>query len=99
MMDREFTEVVASHLPLLNGRTVTASSSLREFGLDSMRSIDLLFALEDTFGVSLPDEDLNDATFATAGSLWQAFDAARTAAGAVGTAETAGTAGTAGSGA
>ncbi|MGW2385623.1 phosphopantetheine-binding protein [Streptomyces sp. NPDC001658] len=90
MMDREFVEVVSSHLPFLNGRTLTASSSLRELGLDSMRSIDLLFALEDTFGASLPDEDLNDATFATAGSLWQALNAARTAAGAAGTTETAG---------
>jgi acyl carrier protein len=41
-----------------------------------MQSIELLFAIEDTFGISLPDEDLTDTTFATAGSLWHAMQRA-----------------------
>jgi len=41
-------------------------------GLDSMRAIELLFALEDAYQVSVPDELLTDATFETAGSLWTA---------------------------
>ena len=37
-----------------------------------MQAIELLFAVEDPFGVSLPDEKLTDAPFETAGSLWPA---------------------------
>ncbi|MFG3116250.1 acyl carrier protein [Streptomyces sp. NPDC048197] len=40
-----------------------------------MQAIELLFAVEDTFGISLPDEELNDTTFATAGSLWNVIAA------------------------
>ncbi|MEE1942755.1 acyl carrier protein [Streptomyces sp. TRM 70361] len=80
-MDPKFVELVGSHLQFLNDRPLTADSPLRDLGLDSMRSIDLLFAIEDVLGVSLPDEDLNDATFATAGSLWRAVSAARSATG------------------
>jgi acyl carrier protein len=76
-MDQKFVDLLTPFLKFLDGRPVTAESRLRELGLDSMKSIDLLFAIEDTFDVSLPDEDLNDTTFATAGSLWQAVDAAR----------------------
>ena len=53
---------------------ITAESSLRELGLDSMRAIELLFAIEDTYQVAMPDELLNDETFATAGSLWAAIE-------------------------
>jgi acyl carrier protein len=48
----------------------TAESRLRDLGLDSMQAIELLFAIEDCYGVTLPDEKLVDATFETAGTLW-----------------------------
>lgn len=76
-MDPRFVDLLSPFLKFRNDRPITADSRLRELGLDSMKSIDLLFAIEDTFDVSLPDEDLNDTTFATAGSLWRAVDAAR----------------------
>jgi acyl carrier protein len=76
-MDSRFVEVLRPFLKFLGDQQVTAESRLRELGLDSMKAIELLFAIEDTFGVSLPDEDLNDTTFATAGSLWRAVAAAR----------------------
>lgn len=79
-MDERFVEMLQPFLQFLNGRDITADTRLRELGLDSMKSIELFFAIEDTFGVTLPDDDLNDATFATAGSLWQATEAARKAA-------------------
>lgn len=78
-MDERFAEMLRPFLQFLNDREITPDSGLRELGLDSMKAIELLFAIEDTFGISLPDEDLNDATFATAGSLWQAITAARNA--------------------
>lgn len=79
-MDPRFVELLTPFLKFLRGREITPESRLMELGLDSMQSIELLFAIEDTFGISLPDEDLNDATFATAGSLWRAVDAARSGA-------------------
>jgi acyl carrier protein len=48
----------------------TSESRLRDLGLDSMQAIELLFAIEDCYGVTLPDEKLVDATFETAGRLW-----------------------------
>ncbi|KAA2255384.1 acyl carrier protein [Solihabitans fulvus] len=53
---------------------ITLDSSLRDLGLDSMQAVELLFAIEDTYQVSLPDELLTDTTFATAGNLWAAIE-------------------------
>ena len=75
-MDPRFTELLTPFLKFLGEQEITAETSLREQGLDSMQAIELLFAIEDTFGVELPDEDMNDATFATAGSLWNVISAA-----------------------
>ncbi|MCK7622623.1 acyl carrier protein [Streptomyces sp. RS10V-4] len=54
---------------------LTPDTDLRKLGVDSMQAIELLFTIEDTFGISLPDEELNDTTFATAGSLWRVIAA------------------------
>ena len=75
-MDPRFTELLTPFLKFLGEQEITAETSLREQGLDSMQAIELLFAIEDTFGVVLPDEDMNDATFDNAGSLWNVISAA-----------------------
>jgi acyl carrier protein len=75
-MDERFQTLLRPYLPLLGDEPVTAGAQLRELGLDSMQSVDLLFAVEDEYAVALPDEALNEATFSTAGSLWQAISAA-----------------------
>jgi len=69
-MDPRFTALLPRFLKFLGDRVITEESVLRDLGLDSMQSIEVLFAIEDAFDVSLPDESLNEATFATAGSLW-----------------------------
>jgi acyl carrier protein len=71
-MSPQFAELLKTYLPYLKDQPLTPQSRLRDLGLDSMKSIDLLFAIEDNLGVCLPDDDLNDTTFATAGSLWAA---------------------------
>lgn len=76
-METRFTDLLTPYLPFLGDRSLDRDSRLRDLGLDSMKSIELLFAIEDAYGFSLPDEDLNDTTFATAGSLWDAVDAVR----------------------
>jgi acyl carrier protein len=72
-MDARFTETLRPFLPFLHGDPITAETPLRELGLDSMQAIELMFALEDTFGAPLPDEALVEETFRTAGSLWAAL--------------------------
>ncbi|GLY37950.1 hypothetical protein Amsp01_039740 [Amycolatopsis sp. NBRC 101858] len=74
-MDPRMAELLTPYLKFLNGRELGADDSLRERGLDSMQSINVLFEIEDVFGVSLPDEDITDATFATPATLWTAVDA------------------------
>ncbi|MFD6297768.1 phosphopantetheine-binding protein [Streptomyces sp. NPDC060235] len=73
-MDPRFTELLRPFLKLAGPEeiTITPETDLRRLGVDSMQAIELLFTLEDTFGIALPDEEMNDATFATAGTLWQA---------------------------
>ncbi|MFJ8948330.1 phosphopantetheine-binding protein [Streptomyces sp. NPDC102395] len=77
-MDAVFEKVLRDHLPRLREQPLTDDTGLRDLGLDSMKSVDLLFAIEDEMDVALPDDDLNEETFATAGSLWRAVDSART---------------------
>ncbi|MEV4816023.1 phosphopantetheine-binding protein [Micromonospora tulbaghiae] len=69
-MNAEFTELLRPFLKFAGPDEITEESRLRDLGLDSMREIELLFAIEDTFGVSVPDDKLVDSTFATAGGLW-----------------------------
>ncbi|MFC8008535.1 phosphopantetheine-binding protein [Streptomyces olivaceus] len=71
-MDTAFTDILRPFLKFAGDSELTAQSRLRELGLDSMQAIQLLFAIEDNCDVSLPDELLSDATFETAGSLWEA---------------------------
>ncbi|MFD0312746.1 acyl carrier protein [Streptomyces flavalbus] len=75
-MDPRFLELLAPFLKFLGDREITPDASLRALGLDSMQAIELLFEIEDTYGVTLPDDDMNDATFATAASLWAVVSAA-----------------------
>jgi acyl carrier protein len=76
-VDDSFPDLLRPFLKYAGTRPVTAESSLHELGLDSMRAIELLFAIEDSYGVAMPDELLTDATFATAGSLWTAVRSMR----------------------
>jgi acyl carrier protein len=71
-VNKQFIDVIAPRLTFLGGRSIEPGSRLADLGLDSMHAIDLLFDLEDSFGVTLGDDELNATTFATAGSLWDA---------------------------
>ena len=77
-MDAEFVAVLRPYLKYAGGQEIAADSRLRDLGLDSMRAIELLFAIEDTFGVSIPDEQLTDETFETGRSLWSVVEGLRT---------------------
>ncbi|WP_165984151.1 phosphopantetheine-binding protein [Streptomyces sp. YIM 98790] len=74
-MDQRFTDLLRPFLKFASDPGLTPESDLRALGLDSMQAIELLFAIEDTYGISLPDDELNDTTFGTAGNLWRAIAA------------------------
>jgi acyl carrier protein len=76
-MNEEFTNVLRPHLPFLGDAQLSSTDQLRDLGLNSMQAIEVLFAIEDAYGISIPDEQLNDETFATAGTLWAAVEAIR----------------------
>lgn len=46
------------------------STSLRELGLDSLKTVELVVRIEDEFDVIFPDEALTFETFATPRALW-----------------------------
>ncbi|MEU9119877.1 acyl carrier protein [Streptomyces sp. NPDC048506] len=76
-MDARFTTLLRPFLKHAGPDEVVIApdTDLRRLGVDSMQAIELLFAIEDTFGIALPDEELNDATFSTAGALWRVISA------------------------
>lgn len=77
-MNSDFVEMLRPFLRFAGDEEITARSRLRDLGLDSMREIELLFAVEDTFGVSVPDDKLVDSTFETGGGLWAVIEELRT---------------------
>lgn len=72
-MDQEFILAVAEHLP--DGADLTANSDLEAAGLDSLALVGLLVAVEDRYGVTIPDELLSRETFASPAALWSVLSA------------------------
>jgi len=77
-MNADFVTMLRPFLKYAGAEDITPETRLRDVGLDSMQEIELLFAIEDTYGVVLPDDQLNDTTFETGASLWAAIDELRT---------------------
>ena len=70
-----FERLLRAHLKYLDDDAdLDPDAELKSLGLDSMASLDLLFDIEDTFEVVLPDEYLNEETFATGRSLKAAVE-------------------------
>lgn len=67
----QLVRVLSGHLPALDpGDDLDPDRPLKELGLTSMRAVDLLIDLEDELGIAFPDEELTEANFDTAASLW-----------------------------
>ena len=65
-----FAEILRPFLPFADPGELSEASELGELGLDSMSIVALLAEIEDRYDLELPDDILNEATFATVGSLW-----------------------------
>ncbi|MEU4833950.1 phosphopantetheine-binding protein [Streptosporangium sp. NPDC023615] len=69
----QFQSILRAHLPYAETGGLTARDELSALGLDSMGVVRLLVDIENGYAVELPDEILDEATFATVGSLWGAL--------------------------
>jgi len=69
--DQRFEDLLREYLPFLSSdEPLTPDTDLRDAGLDSLGTVELLGLLEEAYGVRFVDEALNLDTFATPGSLW-----------------------------
>jgi len=69
-MDRNFFEIISKHIQ--NEFNIELLDvELKELGLDSLASIELLLDLEDYYEISFPDELLTEETFSNAQNLWR----------------------------
>jgi acyl carrier protein len=66
---REFDCMIRPFLRLAEDEEITPDTRLRDLGLDSLREIELLFAIEDAYGFTVPDDRLTESAFATYGNL------------------------------
>jgi acyl carrier protein len=76
-VDAQFVTLLRPFLKYAGDQEITPDSRLRDLGLDSMRAIELLFALEDAYDVVVPDEKLVEDTFETCDSLWTMIEELR----------------------
>ncbi|MFI6499684.1 phosphopantetheine-binding protein [Nonomuraea typhae] len=70
----EFQRILRPHLPYADAGDFSARDELAGLGLDSMGVVQLLVDIENGYAVALPDDILDEDTFATVGSLWQALE-------------------------
>ncbi|MEV4320041.1 acyl carrier protein [Actinocrispum sp. NPDC049592] len=74
--DGGFEQILRRYLPFLpSDQALTSQSGLRDLGLDSFGTVELLADLESAYRVRFRDEALSLATFATPGVLWTTLSA------------------------
>ena len=72
MWDSQFEELLRRFLPYLSAEEpLEADARLRDFGLDSLATVELLASLESSYQVRFSDEALSLETFATPAILWR----------------------------
>ncbi|WP_335936438.1 phosphopantetheine-binding protein [Streptomyces sp. PTD5-9] len=75
MWDDRFEETLRTFLPFLPPQEpLTADAELRDLGLDSLGTVQLLGTLEETYQVRFRDSALTMDTFRTAGVLWETVE-------------------------
>jgi len=76
--DKKFEGFLRQFLPFLTAAdSLGEDASLRDLGLDSMGTVELLAVLENGYRVRFRDEALTMANFATPGVLWRTLSAIR----------------------
>jgi acyl carrier protein len=78
MWDSQFEQLIRSYLPFLpENEPLEENTSLREYGLDSLGTVELLSVLESEYNLRFPEEALTLETFATPATAWRALTATR----------------------
>ncbi|MFC7310265.1 phosphopantetheine-binding protein [Streptomyces monticola] len=73
--DQQFEDVLREYLPFLpEDESLTADTDMRDSGLDSMGTVELLGALEALYDIRFVDEALSLDTFATPAVLWATIE-------------------------
>ena len=76
--DERFEPVLRRFLRALEDQApLPADADLGALGLDSLKAIQLLFAIEDAYQVSFPDEMLGPWLFTTPEALWTGLSKVR----------------------
>ncbi|MFH8447546.1 acyl carrier protein [Streptomyces sp. NPDC018026] len=74
MWDEKFEKTLRKNLPFLgDGEELDAGADLRDLGLDSLGTVELLASLESAYDVRFVDDALTMDNFSTPGSLWNAL--------------------------
>ncbi|WP_433335408.1 acyl carrier protein [Spirillospora sp. CA-294931] len=74
MWDEQFEALLRKYLPFLpTDEPLAPDTGLRDYGLDSIGTTELLAAIESAYSVRFADDALNMETFADPGVLWAAL--------------------------
>jgi acyl carrier protein len=81
MWNHEFEQLLRHHTPFLGlDEELPPDLPLKEFGLDSMATVELLAALEACYGVRFSSEAMSMDRFATPALLWETLNTVRASA-------------------
>jgi acyl carrier protein len=79
MWDDEFEALLRQHLPFIApDEKLSSGSPLRDFGLDSLGTVELLANLESRYDVRFTDDALAPESFETPKVLWATLSTMRT---------------------
>jgi acyl carrier protein len=71
MLDAKFEAILRRYLPFISATDVIEEeSSLRDYGLDSMATVELISDLESEHRIRFVDDLLSLETFTTPGRIW-----------------------------
>lgn len=74
MIDERVRRIVGDHGKLsIEASRLSADTDLYELGLTSFATVQLMMALEEEFGVDIPDRLLNRKTFQSIGAMTRAL--------------------------
>ncbi|MFG2577571.1 acyl carrier protein [Streptomyces sp. NPDC048481] len=81
MWDSEFEQLLRRHTPFIGpDEPLTEDLPLKDLGLDSMATVELLAELEAAYGVRFSNDAMSMERFATPGKLWQTLTEVQAAA-------------------
>ncbi|GGL05699.1 acyl carrier protein [Streptomyces flaveus] len=76
--DESYESLLKEVLPRLAEQdAVQPDAGLKSVGLDSLAMVEVLIRVENTYGISIPDEDLLPGVFDTPATLWALIERCR----------------------